>query len=438
MFLAFSALSPVVSFYIGGDAVLKLAGTGAALAFIAGGVASALLALLYAEVGAAFPGAGGLYPSLAALFGPALAFPYIVLVAPIAFAAVGFTALGLADYVRVLVPEAPSALVALLGLALASIVAVLNLRTSTKVTGAFLTIEMLALLILSAVALAHPGQGLLQALQHPVRLAHGRLEATPVPVLALAAVSGVWATSGANWALYFAEDMKEAERRIGRVIAWTGLLAAIAVALPMALLVAGVRDPTSLLAAETPIAAFLRAAGGPQVAAVVSLGVAAAIFNSLVANIMGFGRYFYATGRDRVWPSAISAFLGRLSRRWRSPVAATVLIAIVAGAMALAVGEKNLLILLAGNVSDYLLISIAVLVGRKTARTGARFRIPGHPVLPIFGLLVTALSMAADAFDPDAGRPSIVLLTGLFLGALLYFQLRLRDVSRRWFTSTSA
>lgn len=57
--LTFSALSPVVSIYIGGNAVLHLAGAGAALAFLAGGVASAILTLLYAEIGAAFPRAGG-------------------------------------------------------------------------------------------------------------------------------------------------------------------------------------------------------------------------------------------------------------------------------------------------------------------------------------------------------------------------------------------
>ena len=95
--LAFSALSPAFSVYIGGDAVLKLAGTGAAVAFMLGGIAAAILGLLYAEVGAAFPGAGGIYPSLGALLGRLMAFPYIVLIAPIVFAQTAFAALGMAD-----------------------------------------------------------------------------------------------------------------------------------------------------------------------------------------------------------------------------------------------------------------------------------------------------------------------------------------------------
>ena len=105
--LTVSALSPVVSFYIGGDAVLHMAGSGAAVAFLVGGVASAILALLYAEIGAAFPQAGGTYPSLAALLGPMTSFPYVVLTGAVSFASLAFTALGLGDYVRVLVPGLP-------------------------------------------------------------------------------------------------------------------------------------------------------------------------------------------------------------------------------------------------------------------------------------------------------------------------------------------
>jgi amino acid transporter len=200
----------------------------------------------------------------------------------------------------------------------------------------------------------------------------------------------------------------------------------------MVVMVASIRDPAALFAEETPIAAFLRQTGGPKLAALVSGGVVLAIFNSLVANIMGYARYFYATGRDGIWPKPISALLGRLDGARRSPDVATALVAIVSGAATL-FGEKSLLILLSGNVSDYLLISLAVLVGRPKGLTGAEFRAPLHPLLPVFGLGVTALSMLADWMDPEAGRPSVVLLTLLFASALLYFHVRLRQISTTWF-----
>lgn len=431
MLLAFSALSPVVSFYIGGDAVLHLAGTGAALAYLLGGVISVVLSLLYAEVGAAFPGAGGLYPSLAGLFGPFLAFPYIVLLAPIAFAATAFVALGFGDYIRVLAPGLPLIPIALAGLLLASIIAVLSIRLSTVVTGTFLTIEAIALVTLTTVAVLHPNHSLGQVLAHPVMLRGNALVPVSLATLALATVSGIWATAGANWALYFAEEMHDAERQIGRAIAWTGAIAALTVTAPMIFMVTSAEDPRQMLAADAPIAAFLQRTGGPLIAGFVSIGVIAAIFNSLVANIMGFSRYLYATGRDGVWPQPISRVLAALHPRLRSPIGATVLIVVVS-ALCTLFGEKNLLILLSGNVSDYLLISIAVLVGRRKGTTGRNYRAPLHPFIPIFGLGVTAMAIVADWLDPDAGRPSTILLIGLFVGALVYYHFRLRQVSKGW------
>jgi hypothetical protein len=52
--------------------------------------------------------------------------------------------------------------------------------------------------------------------------------------------------------------------------------------------------------------------------------------------------------------------------------------------------------------------------------------------VPVFGLAVTALSILADWLDPDSGRPSIILLVGLFLGGLAYYPFRLRQASSRW------
>jgi len=431
MLLAFSALSPVFSVYIGGNEVLRMAGTGAAIAFVAGGVAAAILALLYAEIGAAFPGAGGIYPSLSALLGPLATFPYIVLMLPITLGQVSFAALGLADYVRFLIPSAPYWPIALGSLAAAALIAILTIRRGALVTGVFLAVEAASLTVLVVVALAHPSRSPAQLFSHPMTLVHGALQATPVPTLALATVAGVWACGGASWAMYFAEEMHEARRKIGRVIAWTGVLASLTIAAPMVLMLLSARDLPRVLAAETPFATFLRDTGGPAIAAVVSVGVSAAIFNSIVATIMAYGRYLYATGRDGIWPAPMSRLLGTLHGRLRTPIVASVILTVASGAMAF-MGERAILVLISGNVSDYVLISLALFVGRRRRLTGRDFKAPAHPLVPIFGLTVAAFSILADWFDPDAGRPSILLLFALFFGAMAYYHFRLRQASRAW------
>jgi L-asparagine transporter-like permease len=91
-----------------------------------------------------------------------------------------------------------------------------------------------------------------------------------------------------------------------------------------------------------------------------------------------------------------------------------------------------LLIFLSGDVSAYGLISVAVLIGRPRGATGRTFRAPFYPVLPILCVLFTALAVAADWMDPDAGRPSTILLSSLFLLALAYYYARLRNRSASW------
>jgi amino acid transporter len=431
MFLTFSALSPAFSVYIVGDSIIHIGGTGALVAFLVGGVAAAVLALLYAEVGAAFPGAGGIYPSLAALLGPLTAFPYIILVAPIAIAGTAYSALGFADYIRVLAPGLPPMPIALASLLLGTGIAVLNIRAGALVTGVFLAIETIAVVLLSGVALFHPARPIGQVLAHPVMLQHGAMVATPLATLGLATVSGIYACGGGSWAMYFAEEMRDARRTIGRVIAWTGVIASLAIAAPVILMLLSARDLTSVLASDTPVATFLAQTGGPLVAAVVSAGVAAAVFNALVATVMAYSRYVYATGRDGIWPAPVNRLLSALHPGFRTPVTATLLLA-AAAAAACFLGEKPLVILISGNVSDYILISIAIIVGRRRGVVGRDFRAPLHPMVPFFGLTVAGLSIIADWMDPDAGRPSMFLLVGLFFGALAYYHFRLRQVSKTW------
>ena len=170
LLLTFSALSPVASVFISGPSILHLAGSGAVWAFLIGGTVAAVLALLYAELGAAYPRAGGPYPAIGAILGPGWAFPFIALELLVAPCFLAFSALGFADYVRVLLPSLPALPIAYAALATAGLVAILNIQAGAVVTGVFLAVEAVALLFLAVVAGAHPARGLPEVLAHPVLL----------------------------------------------------------------------------------------------------------------------------------------------------------------------------------------------------------------------------------------------------------------------------
>jgi amino acid transporter len=413
LLLVLSAVSPVLSVFVGGSAVLHLAGSGAALAFLVGGVLAALLALLYAELGARAPGAGGVYPGLAALLGPGVAHGYMFMTLVTAMPLIAFSALGLAGYLKVLWPGLPTVPVALAGLALAAGIAMLNIRTSALVTGIFLGVEMLALAILAWVAASAP---------------HAPLSAVLMPPefhwnnFGIAALGGLFWCGGAVYTLYFVEEMEGGRRALGPVVAKAGAVSALVIAVPMLLLVPAMDMVPGLYATETPIAAFLEGQASPAVAEAVSAGVIAAVFNAMIATIMAFARMVHAMGRDGVLPGTAGRMARIVSPATHAPWGATLLVALAAAA-AIGLGERWLLILTSGNVADYILIAIALLLARRRAEPTV-WAAPAHPALPLLAILVTLWAVQSFWLDTETGRPSLILITGVFALAWAAWHLR--------------
>ncbi|WP_439546142.1 APC family permease [Sandarakinorhabdus sp.] len=403
MLLVLSAASPVLSVFVGGSGMLHLSGTLTALAFLLGGIIAALFALLYAELGVRQPGAGGIYPGLARLIGPGVAHGYMFMTILTALPLIAFTALGLAGYIRVLGPALPTIPVALISLALAAGIAMLNIRTSALVTGLFLGVELLALAILSWVAVTAPKVPLLPL------LLPANIDWTS---FGIAVLGGLFWTGGANYMLYFAEEVDGGRAALGPLTARAGVICAVTIAGPMLLLVPALAVTPALLDTETPIAAFLDVQASPAVAQAVSAGVIAAVFNAQIATIMAFARMIYAMGRDRVLPGALGRLAATVSPRTQAPWGATLLLTL-ASAAAIGLGERWLLILTSGNVADYLLVAIALLLARQRGEP-ALWKAPAHPLIPGLALLFTLGAVQSFWSDTETGRPSLLLIGGTF------------------------
>lgn len=420
LLLVLSAVSPVLSVFVGGSAVLHLAGTGAALAFLLGGVLAALLALLYAELGARHAGAGGVYPGLAALLGPGVAHAYMFMTLVTAMPLIAFSALGLSAYLDVLAPGLPPLPVALGGLGLAAAVAMLNIRTSALITGVFLGVELLALAILVWVAATSPALPLTDVLA-PVALDGASF--------GLAVLGGLFWCGGAVYALYFVEEMAGGRDALGPVVVRAGLLSALVIAAPMLVLVPALAAAPDLLATPAPIAALLDRRASPAVAQAVSAGVIAAVFNAMVATIMAFSRLVFGMGRDGALPGAIGRLARRVSPRARAPWGATLLVSIAAAA-AIGLGERWLLILTSGNVADYVLIALALLLARRRGEAAA-WLAPAHPFLPLLALMVTMGGVHSFWADATTGRPSLLIIGGVFAAAWAWWHARRLPLWRR-------
>ena len=419
-FLAFSALSPAASVYLFGAGVIHIGGTGTVLAVLLGGTMAALLGRLFGELGAAYPDAGGIYPAFVAVLGERIALPYMLMMLSVAVANTAYTLRGMAEYIDVLAPALPVMPVALGALVLTCGLAVLSIRRGAQLTGAFLAVEMVCLAVLCGVAFLHPWRSVGAAVMHPVVAAGGALLPLTGAGFALATATAIFTCGGATWPLYFGEEMHAPEKKMGRLVNWVALLAALTIGLPLMLAVAGAPDRAAVLRSPTPLAEYLAQAGSPLVARLVAAGVVLAVFNAVIASIMGYSRLLYATARDGMWPAAIGRPLARISPRFGSPLVASVVLALVSAA-AMLLSDRFLLVLNSNeNVFEYVLLGLAILFGRRRGLTGQHHRVGPYPALAVLAVLTGIGLGVADWFDPDAGRPSLYVLAGIILVAFAW------------------
>ncbi len=264
LLLTLSCLSPVLSIYGVGSDVLLHAGTGAAGMFICGIGVAVVWAVVYAELRSAYPYAGGDYVGVGSILGPWAGFASLTIWAVTAGPGTAFLAKTIATYFSDLVPTASPMMVTLGALGAAVAVALLAVRTSALVTGIFLGIEMLAVLVLTGAGLWHPVRSLTDVVLHPVALgAAGTLGPVAIGAMALAGVSAAYATSGGNQAIAFGEELGEPHRHMGGVILLVGLLGAFATAVPVIAVVVGASDLSSILKSPAPFSTFVAAVAGP-------------------------------------------------------------------------------------------------------------------------------------------------------------------------------
>ncbi len=409
--LTLSALSPAASVYVTGSAILRLAGTGAVPAVIAGGVVILLASLLYAEVGAAFPHAGGVYPGINAILGRSAARVVIILALISSPALLAFVSMGLADYVRLYAPSWPKAIIVTALIAAACGIGALNIRISVRITMLLLIVELVAVAILVAIGMMHPVRPIADVVLKPVTVGGGgTLISLPLATLFVATISGAFACAGSGLALFFADDLTGRPQRIGWLVMITGIITVVLVASPLLAICVGMRDPVATLRSAAPIATFVADRAGPGIAAATVAAVILAIFNNLVASTIAFGRFLYATGMDDTWTRAINRRLTTLHPRLGSPVFAIVLLGGTALGACL-IGQRALLALLSAEVFTALLIVIAVVVGRRRRLTGVdTFRSPLFPLAPILGLTIIGAFIAVDWQGPRDNRIAVCVL----------------------------
>lgn len=423
LLLTLSAITPASSVFVIVPGVFQQAGTGAFLSMAVTAVLSLAVAYVYAELSSAYPIAGGEYSMIGRTLGPTSAFVALGLTAIGNMLAPAVLSLGAATYIGALIPNLNPIAVAISIITATTLFGILHIRTNAWVTGVFLLLEILALAVLAVLGFAHVHRPLSELVIHPVSLAGNALHATPLMMIGLSTAVSAFAYNGYGAAVYFSEEMHEAPKLVARTIMWALIITVATELIPVIAVLMGAPDLKALLGSDSPFSYFVVALGGPALNIAVSLGIAFAIINAVLATVLQNGRFFFSTGRDGTWHDRINDAFTRTHPRFNSPWVATLASGASAAAMCF-VGMQLLLVLTGtGLVFIYAGVCLAALVGRGTGTTAhAPYRMPLFPLVPVLGLLALAFVLYASWLDPDSGRPSLIANIAMIAVSVFYYR----------------
>jgi APA family basic amino acid/polyamine antiporter len=382
---------------------------------VSGGMALAG-ALVYGELAARFPEAGGGYVYLREAFGSRVAFLYgwkcCLVMDPGITAAL---AAGLAAHVGYFVPLPPAALkgVALGAIAAAALLNVTGTRLGARTVAALTALKLgaLGVIVLGAFLLPRGDWG------HFVPFVAQRPGSEALtPALAGGFVAAFFAFGGWWEAAKLAGEVRDAERVMPRALATGVAVVTLAYVLTSAAFIRLV--PIEAVSSGGTFAAqagevLFGPAGGSALTAIVVVSVA----GSLVAVLMMLPRLYYAMGRDGLFPPA----LGALHPRFGTPARAIGLQATLAGVLVLIGTFEDIIAYFIFITVAFIALSVAGLYRLRRRGASGGYRTPGYPVTPavFVGLAALLLVLLASARPRHALAGAAIVALGVPAHALV-------------------
>ncbi|MEV4602883.1 APC family permease [Amycolatopsis sp. NPDC049253] len=416
--LTLSCVTPASSLFVLVPPLFADLGTGTAPAIALAVLLCVGIAFCYSELGTLVPSAGGEYAMVTTVLNRfagwitfVLSFIVILVVPPI-------IAIGVADYLAPVVHLDPSLAGAAVMLA-STVMGLANLRSNAWLTGVFLAIELIAVVVVSVLGFAHADRSPAVLLRPSLDGVSGVGLVTVIAGLAVA----LFVVQGFSTAVYLAEEMREPHRTVSRTVLWTLGISALVILVPVVAIT--LADTGSL--GEVDLTALVVSWSGSTLGTIISLCIAAAIVNAVIVMVIQNSRVLYASGRDRAWPDPVNRALSVVSSRFGSPWVATLVVGLSEAVLCFVPVETLSGVTGVAVVALYLAIGITVLGARRAAHRGPHvWRMPGWPVIP--AVVVLALGyVLVEQTALDLGITTAVLVVS---GGYWFFYLRRR--TDRW------
>ena len=383
------------------------------LVWVLGGGIALIGALVFAELGARRPVAGGGYVYLRDAYGRLPAFLYAwTLLLVIATGAIAAVAVTFAGYTATLLDLGP---VARLPLAVAAI-AVLSAVNYVGVRPGAITQNVFTILKLTALALLIVAGLTLTPTSAPSELLPALPQRELVLAVGAALVPVLFAFGGWQQTNFIAEELIDPERNLPRALV-LGVSVVVAVYLLANVAYLRTLGISGLAHSAAPAADAFSAVLGTKGRGLISAGIAISTFGFLNLVILVSPRVYQAMARDGLFfPS-----LARLHPRYQTPSAAILFQGVWGIILTLTGRYGDLLdyvvfgdwIFFAGVASTVFVFRSREQAGRE--RSTLRFRMPGFPALPIvFMLAALYVVIGSIASNPgNAIKGTALILLGV-------------------------
>lgn len=368
----------------------------------AGGLVMLVGALCYAELGSAYPGAGGEYLYLTRAWGRRVGLMFAwARCSVIQTGAIAVVAFIYGDYAQRLLPlgslgpavHAAISVVVLTGLNM------IGTRYSKRLQWVFTVLTLIALAaVLIASLTASGGESVTAASPAP-------LSGNTAGLLGMGMVFVLLTYGGWNEAAYLSGELRDPARNMSRVLLiGTAVVTGAYVLTNIALLeifgLQGLRD-TPALGAEV-----MQLAAGPYAAALLSLTICATALSTINGTIITGARVYYALGRDVPRLQALAGW----SARNETPVSALVVQGVITLALvALGAFSQNsvqTMVAYTAPVFWLFMMLVAASVWRLRRLDPDRprpFRVPLFPLPPLLLALTCAGLVVSSAMYAGAG-----------------------------------
>jgi len=384
------------------------AGPAVTLSFVIGAIVAGFAALCYAELASSVPTAGSAYTYAFATLGEV--FAWIIgwdLLLEFALGA-AVVSRGWSGYLANLLglpqqwfgEEATVNVGAVAIIAILTVIAVLGIRESSRLTNVLVLVKVAVCVLIVAVGVffikganltpfvpsAQPGEEGASVLHQPVVQAGLGLEQS---------IFGIGGVISAAAIVFFAYTGFEALANLGeetrnpRKDLRIGILGALAVC---ALLYVGVSlvltgmVPYTDIDEGAPLAAAFDSVGQHWVSALISLGAITGLTSVMMVELVTIGRIGFAMGRDGLLPKPIGTTHPRWGTPHRMTIGGAVLIALLAAFVP--ISELSDMVSI-GALSAMMIVAIAVpVLRRKRPDLKRPFTVPLSPVLPIISALL--------------------------------------------------